>query len=267
MRIHLLAVCVGVISLNASAADATSTRPPEAISSGRELALGLLEKGESPVVLQQVVDTLGALPEVTPAELSRVAEVSRKGAEELTQVSAVHVMQRWLARESIRANVARELIRTAEGRHTPMVRGLAVQALALDPKAGWPADVVVSLGNLVQNDPTAQNRAIVALALGHVRGELAGVALQSMLTAYARESDVTTRRAMLLNIVEAAGGEASKVLAGLPESSALVRQDIQDYQEILRTGETHIAKIWDTKLARDLERGSIIGTEEGHDRE
>jgi hypothetical protein len=268
MRIHLLlTLCVGVSSLNASAADATSTRPAEAAGSGRALALGLLEKGESPVVLEQVVATLGALPDVTPAELGRVAEVSRKGADERTQISAIHVMQKWLARESLRTNTARELIQTAQGRHTPMVRGLAVQALALQPNAVWPADVVVSLGKLVQDDPTAQNRAIAALALGQVRGELAGVALKSMVTAYARESDVTTRRSMLLNLVEAAGGDAAKVLARLPESSALVRQDIQDYQEILRTGETRIGEIWNKKLARDIERGSVIGTEEGHDRE
>jgi hypothetical protein len=267
MRMHrLLALCVGVVSLNALAADATSTQSTAATGSGRELALALLEKGESPVLLQQAVATLGALPEVTPSELSRVAEVSRKGVDERTQISAIHVMQKWLARESLRTSAARELVLTAEGRHTPMVRGLAVQAIALQPYAVWPADVVTSLGKLVQNDPTPQNRAIVALALGQVRGALAATALKSMVTAYARESDVTTRRSMLLNIVEVAGSDAAKVLARLPESSALVRQDIQDYQEIVRA-ESRIAEIWNQKLARDIERGSVIGTEEGHDRE
>jgi hypothetical protein len=270
MRIHhLMALYAGMSLLTAHAQGIPPTQSPDATrnASVRDVALRTLETGESPEALEQAVATLASLPNVNAAEFSRVAEVSRAGADDWTRISAIRVMQRWLARESLRVEAARELLRTAKGPHSPMVRGVAVQAIALKENVRWPEDVVVSLGELVQNEPTAQNRAIAALALGHVRGELAGIALKSLVTAYGRESDIGTRRAMLLNIVEVARGDAARVLQGLPERSGLVRQDIQDYQELLRTGVTDIAGIWDKKLARDIERGSVIGTEAGSDRD
>lgn len=263
---HLMAICAGTILLSACADGVPTVDSPDA--SVRETALRILEGAESSDALEQAITALGEVPNVSTSELDRVAKISRTGADEWTQISAIRVMQHWLTREALQAKAARELIRTAEGSHTPMVRGLAIQAIALEPKARWPRDVVVSLGDLVQNDPTPQNRSIAALALGQVRGgELTPIARESLIEAYGSESDLGTRRSMLLNIVEISGADAARVLANLPEGSMLAQQDIADYQEILRSGETRIAEIWDKKLAYDIERGTVIGTEDSEDRD
>ncbi|HYW06534.1 MAG TPA: hypothetical protein VE913_06245 [Longimicrobium sp.] len=263
-----MALCVGASLLSACADDGPTTRSAGSAgnASVRETALRDLRNGGSPDAVEQAVATLGDLPRVTAADVAEVAETSREGADATIKISAIRVMQQWLDRDPLRDAAARELMRTARGPHQPMVRGVAMQAVALHPRASWPKDVVVALGELVRTDPTAQNRSIASLALGQVRGELATTALASLVAAYEAEPDLGTRRSMLLNIVEVAGADAAGVLGSLPEGSALAQQDIADYQAILRSGATDPAAIWDAKLARDIARGSVIGTEDGNDR-
>ncbi|HEV2146115.1 MAG TPA: hypothetical protein VGR37_01725 [Longimicrobiaceae bacterium] len=260
---HLVALCLGASLLAACADKAPTTRSTiEPPSPGvPETALRSLQSG-SALELQQAVAALADAPDVTEAGVERVAQVSREADDLPNRIAAIEVLQRWLTRQpGLRVEVARALLRTAQGPHEDMVRGMAVQVIALHPRGDWPQDVVASLGRLVQTDPLAQNREIAALALGHVRGAQAGPALESLRAAYATEMDRSSRRAMLLNIVEVAGRDAPRVLAGLNESSPLIVQDIRDYQEILGRGATRIAEIWDQKLARDIERGTVIGTE------
>lgn len=259
---HLMAVCLGA-SLLAACVDKepitqSSTEAPN--PGVPEAALQSLHSG-SGMELEQAVAILSDAPGVTETGVERVAQISRE-AELPNRLGAIEVLQRWLTRHrGLRGEIARALIQTAQGPHEDMVRGMAVQVIALHPRADWPQDVVESLGELVRTDPLAQNREIAALALGHIRGPQAGAALESLQAAYAQERERSSRRAMLLNIVEVAGTGAPGVLAGLPESSPLIVQDIRDYQEILARGVTHIAEIWDQKLARDIERGTVIGTE------
>lgn len=259
---QLMAACLGASLLVACADDSPTTQStaqqprvevPEAV-------LQALESG-SPAQVEQAVARLADVPRVSEAGIERVAQISREADEIPNRIGAITVLERWLAQPGSRDEAARALIETAQGPHEHMVRGMAVQALALQPTGSWPEDVVAGLGELVQGDPLPQNREIAALALGHVRGPLAEQALQSLVEAYAKERNRSSRRAMLLNIVEVAGSQASGVLAGLPESSSLIMQDIRDYQEILARGERDIAKVWDLKLARDIERGTVIGTE------
>jgi hypothetical protein len=265
MRTHpFVAACIG-LGILAGCADHVPTtdraQDAESVSGRRETALHTLETGGSPDALDRAVGTLSGAS-ADEAGIARLGRASRRSGDAAPRIAAIRVMQRWLSADpELRARAARELMLTAASRHEPMTRGLAVQAIALDPAGGWPRDVVASLGALVGSDPTGQNREIAALALGHVRGEMAGPALKSLVAAFARESDPTTRRAMLLNIVESAGPDAPRVLAGLPAGSALLRQDIADYQEILRAGVTRVPEVWERKLARDIERGTVIGTE------
>lgn len=270
MRTHPLLAAVVGLGLLAGCADGAPTTEgrqapgAESEAARREAALRTLEAGGTLEEVEEAVATLAAAPEVDGAGIERVGRAARQSADASAQVAAIRVMGRWMSAEPlVRDRIARDLLVTAAGPHEDEVRGMAVQAIAVLPEGAWADDVVASLGQVIRSDGTAQNREIAALALGHVRGANAEAALDALVAAYGRESDLSTRRAMLLNVVEAAGPRASGVLASLPETSPVARRDIADYREILAGGETAIGEIWDRKLARDIERNNVIGTEKG----
>ena len=216
------------------------------------------------VALRQSVESLAALDGVSSSDVRLVGEVARAGAVESGRVAAVVVLQQWLQRPDVQADATRELIGIAKASGEVLVRGMAIQAVALENPA--PSDEMVrALSDFVVRDSAAANRALAALALGHVKGPLAGNALYALANAYGRESDLATKRSILLEIVRVSGERAPTVLASLPPSSEpLIAQDLRDYTEIIASGVKDANEIYDVKQLRDVERNTVIGMEQPH---
>lgn len=72
--------------------------------------------------------------------------------------------------------------------------------------------------------------------------------------ALAREDEAGVRHALLLSLVQAGRADALPVLDRVVGRDAILRQDARDYADILRRGETDIARIMDEKQGRDARR-------------
>lgn len=216
------------------------------------------------VALRHSVQALAVLDDVSASDVRLVGEVARTGASESGRVGAVVVLQQWLQRPDMQADATHELIGIVKASGETLVRGMAIQAVALQNPA--PSEEMVrALSAFVIRDDAAANRALAALALGHVKGPLAGNALYALVNAYGRESDLATKRSILLEVVRASGERAPTVLAGLPATSEpLIAQDILDYVEIIASGLKDANEIYDVKQLRDVERNTVIGMEQPH---
>lgn len=159
--------------------------------------LHILATAGDETALRQSVEALAALERVSAADVRLAGEVARAGAAESGRVGAVVVLQHWLQRPEVEADATRELIAVAKASGEVLVRGMAIQAVALGNPT--PSDEMVgALSELVVRDGSAANRALAALALGHVKGPLAGGALYALVNAYGRETDLATKRSILL---------------------------------------------------------------------
>lgn len=226
--------------------------------------LRTLATAEDEVALRQSVQALAALDDVSASDVRLVGQVARTGGAESGRVAAVVVLQQWLQRPDVQTDATHELIGIAKASGEVLVRGMAIQAVALQNPV--PSNEMVSaLSQFVVGDGAAANRALAALALGHVKGPLAGNALYALVNAYGRESDLATKRSILLEVVRVSGERAPTVLAGLPATSEpLIAQDIRDYVEIIASGVKNADDIYDVKQLRDVERNTVIGMEQPH---
>lgn len=226
--------------------------------------LRTLATADDEVALRQSVQALSALDDVGASDVRLVGEVARTGAGESGRVAAVVVLQQWLQRPEVQADATNELIGIAKASGEVLVRGMAIQAVALQNPAPS-TEMVSALSDFVIGDGAAANRALAALALGHVKGPLAGNALYALVHAYGRESDLATKRSILLEVVRVSGDRAPTVLTGLPATSEpLIAQDIRDYVEIIAGGLKDANEIYDVKQLRDVERNTVIGMEQPH---
>lgn len=212
----------------------------------------------------QIDDAAVALAEmenVSTEEVRLAAEVSRTGAGVSGRVAAVQVLQSWIQRPELQEEATYELLRTATSENDELVRGLAIQAIAVtDPMPR--EEMVHVLAEIVTGDAVTPNRSLAALALGHVRGPLAPRAFRALRAAFDSENDLGTRRTILLEMLRVSGDDAQPFLSSLEVGDEpLLVQDRNDYLEIMATGVRGADAIYDIKQLRDVERNTVIGME------
>jgi hypothetical protein len=214
----------------------------------RQAALGLLARLEVPDAATQAA----------------VLGIARNDPDPRMQVAAVVTAGAWMGRNPAQIDgLSRRLAQVAQASGHEVVRGNAIQAMALLDKP-LPDEVLQSMGTWVRTDPSAQNRGLAAMALGGASAAQRGVALQHLEQAYAAERVPEVRRGLLIHVVRAGRSDAPRVLERIAAADAEARQDVADYLEILRSGETDPDRIWAAKFARDAARGTIPGGEEEH---
>jgi hypothetical protein len=230
--------------------------PTRARAELRTLAAGVEEQQ-----IEFAAGALAAMEGVGSEEVRQAADVSRTGASVTGRVAAVQVLQSWLQRPELQQDVTDELLRTATSENDELVRGLAIQAIAVsDPRPG--EEMVRVLGEIVDGDRVTPNRSLAALALGHVKGPLAPRAFRALVAAFDDEQDLGTRRTILLEMMRVSGDDAESMLSRLDVGDEpLLVQDRRDYLEIIATGVRDADAIYDIKQLRDVERNTVIGME------
>lgn len=223
--------------------------------------LRTLARSADEIQLESSTRALATMEGVTAADVRQAANITRTGDTVDGRVAAVMVLQSWLQRPELQREVSLELLRTATSRNEELVRGLAIQAIAVsDPEPQ--GEMVQVLGEIAADDPSAPNRSLAALALGHVKGPLAPRALRALMVAFNNEQDLSTRRTMLLEMLRVSGDRAESMLSRLAVGGEpLLVQDRQDYLEIMAAGVKGADAIYDIKQLRDVERNTVIGME------
>lgn len=223
--------------------------------------LRTLARSVDEIQLESSTRALATMEGVTAVDVRQTANVSRSGESIPGRVAAVMVLQSWVQRPELQQEVTRELLRTATSENDELVRGLAIQAIAVtDPEPE--EEMVQVLAEIADGDASAPNRSLAALALGHVKGPLAPRALRALMVAFDNEQDLSTRRTMLLEMLRVSGDRAESMLTNLEVGDEpLLVQDRQDYLEIMATGVKGADAIYDIKQLRDVERNTLIGME------
>lgn len=196
--------------------------------------------------------------------LDVVLGASREDGSTQVRLTAIQVLGQWSNNPARSDELSRELVKTIDASDEREVRGYAIQVIALNPEATHP-ELLGAMAEYMKEDPSAHNRAIAALALGRVTGELRLPALNHLEQAFARETNQNTRRNIMTQIARAGGQDAIAILQRLPIDHPLLAQDVRDYTEILRGGETAPDEVYSQKFARDAERGTIVGAYEHRD--
>jgi len=223
--------------------------------------LRTLAAGAEEQQLENTTRTLATMEGITEADVQEAANVARTGDSISGRIAAVMVLQSWVQRPELQQEVTRELLRTATSENEELVRGLAIQAIAVtDPEPD--EEMVQVLGEIADGDVLAPNRSLAALALGHVKGPLAPRAFRALMAAFDDEQDLSTRRTILLEMLRVSGDGAESMLSQLEVGDEpLLAQDRSDYLEIIATGVKGADAIYDIKQLRDVERNTVIGME------
>lgn len=205
---------------------------------------------------------LGALPNLEQGVRDAVLATARADNDDRVRLLAITAVVSWMKHHPDQMPaLARGMVDAARNAKDAEVRGNAIQAVALEDTP-MPRDVLESMIEFARTDPSPQNRSIAVMALGATTAETRDMAIRSLEEIFAAEQNLDQRRLMLIHFIRA-GGAAS--LDKLPVNDPKLARDIQDYKEILASGETDASKIFALKAQRDAERGDIPGADDHSD--
>ena len=222
--------------------------------------VALAQRGDLAEKRSAALSMLSSISDPRPELLDLVFRLSREDGAKDVRLSAIQLIENWASHSQNWDDLSRELVKTINASNESEVRRYAIQVIALHPKATAP-EVLGAMAGYLKKDPSAHNRAIAALGLGNVRGELRHTALDHLEQAFAGEENVNTRRNIITQIARAGQQDAIAILNRLPvHQDTLLAQDVRDYVEILQAGGTAPDNIYFAKFARDTERGTIVGS-------
>lgn len=241
--LQVLDLLVGAISQDPAVAN-----DPGIVDSFLQMA----EQGGDPNLRRESLLFLGSVGQPTGDFVARIVRLGKSDTDAGVQAGAVQALAQFASTHAEQAGaVARDLLEVAQAAHDPMVRATAVAALAA-PDAS--EDGLRVLGGLVRGDSDSTVRIAAAEALGGVRAANRGAALTSLEAAFRQEPEEAVRRSLIYNIVRAGRADAASALERLAGVDPRLAPDIQDYLEILRSGETDPARISAEKSVRDAAR-------------
>lgn len=224
---------------------------------GRVLALA--EQSEEPEKRAAAVSMLYTVTGVTSELAETVFRLSREDDSVDVRLHAIYAIGHWVANnQGASKDFSRELIKTIDASDDRIVRGTAIQTIALQAGIHEP-DILAAMDEYLVHDPASQNRAIAALALGGVGGELREPAMVLLEQAVGSEPEPEIKRNLITQIARVGGEDAIPALLSLAASDPLLEQDALDYAELLQSGERDFDSVYSLKSARDAERGTIIG--------
>lgn len=196
--------------------------------------------------------------------VSLVSDVCQVDENPQVKIAGISALNEWLMKGPYHADLICDgLIETIAINEDPVVRGFAIQSMALQSRE-LPEQAIVAMAESTISDDSSQNRGIAALGLGGVKGEWQELALETLQGAYLNETDLELRRTLLTHIVRSAEKDAVGILEQLPADNSILEQDIQDYIEIVSSVEDFDAdQVYSMKFKRDSENGTIIGLADG----
>lgn len=223
-------------------------------------AVDLTQRGDLAEKRSAALSMLSSISDPRPELLDLVFRLSREDGAKDVRLSAIQLLGNWASHSQDWNGLSRELVKTVNASDDSEVRRFAIQVIALHPET-VPPEVLGAMAGYLKQDPSAHNRAIAALGLGSVKGELRPSALGHLEQAFAGEENLTTRRNIITQIARAGEQDAIAILNRLPaHHDPLLAQDVRDYVEILQAGGTRPDDIYFAKFERDKERDTIVGS-------
>lgn len=230
-----------------------------------DTALTLIKQSESPETRAAGLLMFSAMTDPPPNLVDSVLRLSRDDESIRVRLKAIYILGRWAASNPQKwQQLSSELVRTIDASEDELVRGHAIQLIALHTGVHEP-EILGAIDEYMRFDPTTQNRGIAALALGGVTGELREPAIALLEEAFGGEPDLDTQRNILTQIARVGGQDAIFVLARLPNAHPVLDQDIRDYLEILQSSDLDFDEIYSLKFALDAERGTVVGASSHQD--
>ncbi|MBI3098022.1 MAG: hypothetical protein HYY93_07235 [Planctomycetes bacterium] len=214
--------------------------------------LDLAEHGDDSTRRRVALLFLANNPDPSGELSDRLRRLARSDSDPGVQVSALHALSMFAeVRPSLSAQVNRDLLDVATAATDPMVR---TNALSVFRGRDADASQIESLGGRFLRDPEGAVRLSAAEALGQVRPEARGAALNQLGTAFGQEGATEVRRVILMSIVRAGRADARATLERLLPTAGAMTEDVRDYLEILGTGETNPDAVIQAKAVRDAAR-------------
>ncbi len=253
----------------------------------REL-LGLFARETDPAALELLVRALGGVPEAAglpdvaadfvkragedpeparrlaavgflaglrpvPGVTEILAGVARTDAAPGVRLNALSALGRHGAEEaSLAPRVQSALLEAARGDPDPSVRAFALQTFRARGAEGSTLDGVA---DVLRTDADPEVRRAAAAALGAAGPDARGRLLPALERAFGGESQEPVRRVLLASIVRTGREASPDILRRLSAADPSIREDAEDYLEILKSGSTDWEDILREKLARERARG------------
>lgn len=220
------------------------------------VALDLLREENDPDIRHLALAALTKFPASDSATIELVGQVAREDAVDHLRRSAASTLAAWMQeRSASRDQLSAQLIQVFYASQDNELRGDAIRSLISNHPELSPS-LQKAVADFLATSPTPGNRLLVAAAMGAENPETKTFALEQLRTAYTEESNIDIRRNILLEIVRFGGANAGEWMQQLPSDSPLLAQDMKDYQQILQTGETDLARIQELKFTLETQRES-----------
>ncbi len=238
----VLEVYVAALQQNPNQANA-----PETIRTFRDLA----EASPVPELRRAALQFLGGAWDRDGQVRATVLRLAREETDGAVRHSALACLKEYSVKNQDAATaVNAELIALARGTHADEFRAQAVLSIA--PREADEAAAREIAGFL--QDRSLDVRMSAADAMGDLRADHRAFAVAQLDAAIAREPDAGVRAAMLLNLVKAGRADAVAALDRIAERDAVLKQDAADYAQILRRGESDLARVMDEKARLESSR-------------
>lgn len=218
-----------------------------------EAFLGIAEKSdENAARRQSAFYFLAQTRHMPPALEDRVASFARSESDPALKSGAIQAMSQFARTDEARTPVVNgQLLDVARGAEDPLIRSGALGAV--QSRASDEATIAAVAGFL-HSDRDGEVRRAAAESLGGVPAPIRVAALTELEKSYRVESAVDVKRTILMSIVRAGRMDAGATLERLIAIDPQLTRDVQDYLDILKSGETDVARIMDEKAKREAGR-------------
>ncbi|MBI3272343.1 MAG: hypothetical protein HYZ53_25350 [Planctomycetes bacterium] len=214
--------------------------------------LALAERGDDPNLRREALLFLSSVSQASSDFVERLARVGKGDADSGVQAGAIQALAQYASTHPDQAAaLGHEILDVAQSARDPMVRATAVASI---PAANLGDDTLRILGGLVRQDADGTVRIAAAEVLGGVKASARAPVLGFLESAFRQEGEEAVRRSLLYNIVRAGRSDAASALERIAGVDPHLAPDVQDYLEILRSGETDPARIFQEKSERDAAR-------------
>ena len=206
---------------------------------------------------------LGELPHPDEARVGEIASIARADTAEDVRLSAAFALGAVSDRSpgELSARAARELAASLDSEPSGAVRTGLIYSVR-DTRQGA---VVDGLLGALANDSEIAARQAAADVLGDVAPPHRVRTIEALASRFEAETERDMKLTLLTSLIRAGREGATATLVALAPRAGALAEDVNDYLEGLRSGETDMDRLYAMKQARESARGAAWPAGDTHD--
>ncbi len=198
---------------------------------------------------------LSGVTEISPQLVSDIVTLARNETDMQVRIGSISALTQYMqTHKEFSGQINETFIEIAKTDKDETVRGTAIQSLNLRESGAQSLDAV---SDVLRADQASGVRAVAAMIMGDAPPQQRQFVMGKLEEAFTGEQDREVKRSMITSVVRAGREDALQSLERMRSSDPKYTDDVNDYIEILRTGERDMDKIWDQKFQREQARGDV----------